>query len=67
MRFVEIFDNRHRLDQRLPIHIEGRYQPLRVDREILGLPLVATRQMDGPVLMGKALEVEGDPHAKRRR
>jgi hypothetical protein len=67
MSLIEIFDDRHRLDKRMTIGIERRHQSLRIDREIAGLALLASAQMDRPGLIGEAFEVEGDPHAKRRR
>ena len=43
---VEIFDDRHRLDQGLPAIFKRRNQTLRVDAAIIGRALIVAPQVD---------------------
>src|SRR5580704_4386585 len=65
MPLLEIFDDRQRLDQHLPIGLERRHQALRVDLEKAGLPLIAAAQMDERALVIEPLQIERDAHAER--
>ncbi len=42
---------------------EHRHQALRIEREVRFAALLAPPQVDRRVLVGQALEVEGDAHA----
>src|SRR5579859_3432911 len=53
--FFEIFENGHRLAENMTVDLQGRHQPLRIERQIVGRALFAFGQMDGLGLEGNAL------------
>jgi hypothetical protein len=69
MGFVEILDDRHRLNQRPAIDHERRHHAIGIQRAILGLQLHAAflQQMHALVVIGQALQVQRDTHPERRR
>jgi hypothetical protein len=67
MGFVEIFDDRQRLNEDLPAVLDGGDEALGVEGEIGGLFLIAAAPMDKRALIGKAFEIEGDADAERGR
>src|SRR5262249_43593680 len=67
MRLVEILDDGERLEKDLPVILERRHQPLRIDREIGGRALGVAAQVDRALLGLEALQIESDAHAKRGR
>ena len=64
MGLVEPFDDGERLGQhRAIIEFQCRHQPLRIEREISGVALLAMAQMMRDVLDVDAFEIERDAHA----
>src|SRR5579871_353370 len=62
MRFVEIFDDRERLIDRVSVVNEGRNDTLGVDRGVTWLKLFAGEDVDRNFLESQAFELERHPH-----
>ena len=57
---VEIFEDRHRLDQDPSAILERRNQTLRVDAAIIGFALIVAAQVDRRGVVGEPLQIEAD-------
>jgi len=64
VEFIEIFEDRHRLDQGLPAIFERRDQALRVDVAIIGPALIVAPQVDRRGVVGQPFQIEGDADAE---
>src|SRR5580698_5935519 len=59
MGLLEPFDNRGGLSQNRPADVQGRHQPLRIDRSISLAEMLAVTQVYRDLIVLKSFQVEG--------
>jgi hypothetical protein len=63
---IEIFDDRQRLEDGMPVMDEGRHHALGIHLRIFRLELLAGEDVDGNFLERQPLEPQRHAHPKRR-
>src|SRR6202035_1927643 len=59
---IEIFANDRGIDHDLPVMIERRHHPVGIEREVVGLELIARQEVELHLREGDVLGVEHEAH-----